>query len=68
MGDAGLILAGPVGREVLSFGTVVFAVFATGSQLLAGQISLGSVGLSVEEVLPAFHLTNLLSSQKTNYV
>lgn len=33
MGDAGYILAGPVGREVLAFGTVVFAVFATGMLL-----------------------------------
>ena len=30
MGDAGYILAGPIGREVLAFGTVVFAIFATG--------------------------------------
>ncbi len=43
MGDAGLILFGPIGREVLSFGTIVFAVFATGGQLLAGQIALGSL-------------------------
>lgn len=43
MGDAGLILFGPLGREVLSFGTIVFALFATASQLLAGQIALGSV-------------------------
>lgn len=43
MGDAGFILFGPLGREVLSFGTVVFAVFATGGQLLAGQIALGSL-------------------------
>ena len=41
MGDAGYILFGPIGREVLSFGTIVFAVFATGGQLLAGQIALG---------------------------
>ncbi|KAL8652706.1 MAG: hypothetical protein Q9210_002524 [Variospora velana] len=41
MGDAGYILAGPVGREVLAFGTIVFAVFATGGQILAGQIALG---------------------------
>lgn len=41
MGDAGYIIAGPIGREVLSFGTVVFAVLATGSQLVAGQIALG---------------------------
>ncbi|CAO1599952.1 hypothetical protein XANCAGTX0491_003658 [Xanthoria calcicola] len=46
MGDAGYILAGPVGREILSFGTVVFAVFATGGQLLAGQIALGVLSSS----------------------
>jgi len=40
MGDAGYILFGPVGREVLSAGTIIFAVFATGGQLLAGQIAL----------------------------
>ena len=43
MGDAGYILFGPVGREVLAFGTVVFAVFATGGQLLAGQIALSAL-------------------------
>ncbi|KAI7186443.1 transmembrane amino acid transporter [Hortaea werneckii] len=43
MGDAGYILFGAVGREVLAFGTVVFAVFATGGQLLAGQIALASL-------------------------
>ncbi len=41
MGDAGQILGGPILREILSAGTVIFAVFATGSQLLAGQITLG---------------------------
>ncbi|KAI9708213.1 MAG: hypothetical protein M1820_004167 [Bogoriella megaspora] len=43
MGDAGYLLFGPIGREVLAFGTVVFAVFATGSQLLAGQIALAAL-------------------------
>ena len=43
MGDAGYILFGPIGREVLAAGTVVFAVFATGGQLLAGQIALASL-------------------------
>jgi hypothetical protein len=43
MGDAGYILFGPIGREVLAFGTIVFAVFATGGQLLAGQIALASL-------------------------
>lgn len=40
MGDAGYILFGPIGREILSAGTIIFAVFATGGQLLAGQIAL----------------------------
>jgi len=40
MGDAGMILFGPIGREVLSAGTIIFAVFATGSQMLAGQLAL----------------------------
>ena len=40
MGDAGFILGGPILREILSTGTVIFAVCATGSQLLAGQIAL----------------------------
>ncbi|KAI1825630.1 transmembrane amino acid transporter [Xylaria intraflava] len=40
MGDAGNILFGPVGREILSAGTIIFAVFSTGSQILAGQLAL----------------------------
>ena len=43
MGDAGYILLGPIGREVLAFGTLCFAIFATGSQLLAGQIALSAL-------------------------
>ena len=43
MGDAGFILMGWPGRELLSFGTIVFAIFATGGQLLAGQIALSSL-------------------------
>ena len=43
MGDAGYILFGPIGREILAFGTVVFAIFATGGQLLAGQIALAAL-------------------------
>lgn len=41
MGDAGYVIFGIIGREILSWGTIIFAVFATGSQLLAGQIALG---------------------------
>ncbi|KAI0124046.1 transmembrane amino acid transporter [Xylariales sp. AK1849] len=40
MGDAGMILFGPIGREVLGGGTIIFAVCATGSQMLAGQLAL----------------------------
>ncbi|RYC60566.1 hypothetical protein CHU98_g5627 [Xylaria longipes] len=40
MGDAGLILFGPIGREILGTGTIVFAIFTTGSQILAGQLAL----------------------------
>lgn len=43
MGDAGYILWGAVGREVLSAGTIIFAVIATGGQILAGQIALDAL-------------------------
>lgn len=43
MGDAGYILFGPIGREVLAIGTIVFAIFATGGQLLAGQLALAEL-------------------------
>lgn len=43
MADAGQILFGPIGREILCAGTIIFAVFATGGQLLAGQIALASL-------------------------
>ena len=58
MGDAGAVLFGPVGREILSLGTVVFAVFATGSQILAGQISLGAVSQG-SETLPFTSQSNM---------
>ncbi|KAI1411862.1 transmembrane amino acid transporter [Hypoxylon sp. FL1857] len=40
MGDAGYILFGPIGREILSAGTIIFAVFCAGSQILTGQLAL----------------------------
>lgn len=43
MGDAGMILFGPIGREVLAGGTVIFAVFGNGSQLIAGQTALAAL-------------------------
>ena len=50
MGDAGKILFGNFGRELLAFGTIVFAVFATGGQLLAGQIAI--TALSDSKICP----------------
>ncbi|KAK5171994.1 uncharacterized protein LTR77_003631 [Saxophila tyrrhenica] len=46
MGDAGFILFGPLGwlgREILSLGTLLFAIFAVGGQLLAADAALGSL-------------------------
>ncbi|KAH6652325.1 transmembrane amino acid transporter [Truncatella angustata] len=40
MGDAGMVMFGPIGREILGGGTIIFAICATGSQLLAGQLAL----------------------------
>ncbi|KAI2602446.1 transmembrane amino acid transporter protein-domain-containing protein [Hypoxylon sp. NC1633] len=40
MGDAGYILFGPIGREILGGGTIIFAICGTGSQILAGQLAL----------------------------
>lgn len=56
MGDAGRILGGPILRDVLAAGTVIFAVCATGSQLLAGQITL--------EVLSGNRLCLMLATGK----
>lgn len=60
MGDAGLILFGPIGRDVLALGTIVFAVFATGSQLLLGQIAISA--LSDGRICP------LLGSGESRYL
>lgn len=38
-----MLLFGPIGRDVLAAGTVIFAVFGTGSQLIAGQTALASL-------------------------
>ena len=65
MGDAGYILFGVVGREILSAGTVIFAVFATGGQLLAGQIALGVLsnnGLCLMLLTGIFAIPTLLFS------
>lgn len=43
MGDAGMVMFGPIGREILMFGTIVFAIAATSGQLLAGQLALSEI-------------------------
>lgn len=43
MADAGYIMFGPIGRELMGFGTCCFAIFACGGQLLAGQIALSTL-------------------------
>lgn len=39
MADAGYILAGPIGREVLGAAQVIFLVFVCGSHVLTGLIA-----------------------------
>ncbi|KAJ8126282.1 hypothetical protein O1611_g7356 [Lasiodiplodia mahajangana] len=43
MGDAALVLFGPIGREILGTGTVIFAVLSAGSQILASQAALSII-------------------------
>lgn len=43
MGDAGYIMYGPIGREIFSFGTLLFAVCLAGGQMLSGQIALSAL-------------------------
>ncbi|KID97049.1 amino acid transporter, partial [Metarhizium majus ARSEF 297] len=43
MGDAGYIMFGPLGREIMAFGTCCFSIFASGGQMLSGQIALASL-------------------------
>ena len=40
MADAGYILAGPFGRELLGFGQVFFLVFICASHVLTGRLCL----------------------------
>jgi hypothetical protein len=35
MGDAGYILAGPIGREICSAGTIIFAILACGTEIVS---------------------------------
>ncbi|KAF9821899.1 hypothetical protein IEO21_00329 [Rhodonia placenta] len=63
MGDAGYIIFGPIGREVLLFGTIVFAVFGAGSELLSGQLALSTLsnnGLCSTYLLVIFSVATLV--------
>lgn len=62
MGDAGMIIFGPIGREILGGGTVVFAVCATGSQMLAGQLALSVLS---ESKLCALAFTGIFAAATT---
>ena len=46
MADAGEILAGPIGREVLGVAQVIFITFACGSHVLTGKIAFDTSRLS----------------------
>jgi len=43
MADAGMILAGPIGREVLGAAQVIFIVFLCGSHVLTGMIAFDTI-------------------------
>ncbi|KAF7339879.1 Amino acid transporter [Mycena venus] len=63
MGDAGYVLGGPVPREILSAGTIIFAIFGTGSELLSGQQALSTLsndGLCTIYLLLIFSVATLL--------
>ncbi|KAF5368473.1 hypothetical protein D9758_002416 [Tetrapyrgos nigripes] len=65
MGDAGFILGGPVIREILSLGTIIFAIFGTGSELLSGQQALSTLsnnGLCAIDLLLIFAGASFLLS------
>ncbi|KAI0361799.1 hypothetical protein OH77DRAFT_1418059 [Trametes cingulata] len=65
MGDAGYILFGPVGREILSGGTIIFGIFAVGSEVLSGQQALSvlsSNGLCATGLLAIFSTAAFLLS------
>ncbi|KAI0670063.1 transmembrane amino acid transporter protein-domain-containing protein [Trametes maxima] len=65
MGDAGYIIFGPIGREILSGGTIIFAVFAIGSEILSGQLALSVLsnnGLCATALLAIFAVATFLLS------
>ncbi|KZT74778.1 amino acid transporter [Daedalea quercina L-15889] len=69
MGDAGYLMFGAVGREILSLGTIIFAIFGVGSEILSGQLALTTLsnnGLCAVDLLLIFSaVTFLLSLPRT---
>ncbi|KIJ64852.1 hypothetical protein HYDPIDRAFT_89486 [Hydnomerulius pinastri MD-312] len=69
MGDAGYLMFGATAREILSFGTIVFAIFGAGSELLSSQQALSTLsnqGLcSTYLVLISAAVTLLISLPRT---
>ena len=49
MGDAGYILFGPIGREILSWGTVIFAICGTGRYVELIRFFLNSTGIGLSK-------------------
>ncbi|TBU55100.1 amino acid transporter [Dichomitus squalens] len=65
MGDAGFIMFGPVGREVFSVGSLIFAIFCVGALVLSGQQALSVLsdnGLCATVLLVIFSLATFLVS------
>ncbi|KAJ7786034.1 transmembrane amino acid transporter protein-domain-containing protein [Mycena metata] len=63
MGDAGYVLGGPILREILSIGTIIFAICGTGSELLSGQQALSTLsnnGLCTIYLLLIFAIATLV--------
>jgi len=62
MGDAGFVLGEPIPREILSLGTIIFAICGTGSELLSGQQALSTLsdnGLCTMYLLLIFSVATL---------
>ncbi|TFK40967.1 transmembrane amino acid transporter protein-domain-containing protein [Crucibulum laeve] len=63
MGDAGYIIGGPIAREILALGTIIFAICGTGSVLLTGQQALSTLsnnGLCAMYLLLIFSVVTFL--------
>ncbi|KAH0838470.1 acyltransferase-domain-containing protein [Lanmaoa asiatica] len=69
MGDAGYIIFGPVGREILLVGTVIFAISEAGAELLSGQQALSTLSngalCSMHFVLICGGITLLIALPRT---